>query len=554
MQVTANWQSKDPVAYQYWKNSHFGKHHISNFSVGWWKQTDFRHQTSIAQLDGNQMRGARRPSIEKKILSGHLWEQRNVKEESTTQLFPVTSTAKTCTLLLLSNLVHPEWVPVSCKISLTPNVLCTKEVDLEINMTSISQGCFQFHTMKNGTCFYFFPKRQNMIQATHMSMSSILKEMKHKIMQKTWNVKVSNIQQFHSKEHLCFLFQAVDIFTQYQRHFTEIDAVKCRAALKDYTVFTSEFSQHPLGNNIFHCTDGTFISSTNICDDKADCADRSDEFHCICMNVTEKTHCKYLNNSTTTKECASLFYKSKQNWYNIYKQLMFSETLSSKHGRANKNISTFLCLKLGILLKLTQVDDLVSDCGPAAEDEERLKALLTKGMKATCSDLGEIPCTYGHSKCYILADICVYSLDINNHVSPCRTGTHLAECTDYECHMKYKCPGFYCIEWSLVCDGKWDCPFGFDEEKNYNCNQHRNCLQLYKCKQSTVCIHLGDVCDQIEDCPDREDEQMCDIHKTKCPQMCVCLAFAMKCSHIEITWKELPNTFKYMSVDFFFNI
>ncbi len=495
--------------------------------------------------------GATRPVFEEKVFSEHFGEQRAVKEATLTELYPALRTTKACTLLLLSNLAYPEWIPIGCKMPFTPNVLCVKEqVEMKANYTSVSQGCFKFDIMKFGTCFYFFPKKQNIFQARTMSTPPTIKAMKQKIMENTWNVRLSNIQEFHSKEQLCFLFQAVDISTQHQRSFTRKDPMECRATLKDHTVFTSEFSQHPIGNNIFHCTDGSYISAINVCNDKTDCADRSDEFHCMCNKVTENEQCKYHNNSKTIKECSSLFYKSKQNLCSIYKQLLLNKTLLSVSSREN---NTFQCVKSGIQIKSAQVDDLVSDCGPAAEDEERLKALLTKGIKVTCSNPGEIPCMPGHSKCFQLADVCVYSLDIYKNISPCRTGTHLAECTHYECHMKHKCPGFYCIQWSFVCDGKWDCPFGFDEERNHNCDQHTNCSQLYKCKQSTVCIHLGDVCDQKEDCPHREDEQMCDAHKTKCPQLCVCLAFAIKCWSTKIVLKEMPIIYLYMMVSISFS-
>ena len=30
----------------------------------------------------------------------------------------------------------------------------------------------------------------------------------------------------------------------------------------------------------------------------------------------------------------------------------------------------------------------------------------------------------------------------------------------------FKCPGYHCIPWSYVCDGKWDCPHGYDELEN----------------------------------------------------------------------------------------
>ncbi len=40
---------------------------------------------------------------------------------------------------------------------------------------------------------------------------------------------------------------------------------------------------------------------------------------------------------------------------------------------------------------------------------------------------------------------------------------HLATCDFHNCSYTFKCPGYYCVPWSYVCDGHWDCPPGLDE-------------------------------------------------------------------------------------------
>ena len=75
--------------------------------------------------------------------------------------------------------------------------------------------------------------------------------------------------------------------------------------------------------------------------------------------------------------------------------------------------------------------------------------------------------------------------------------------------MKFKCPDFYCIPWSYVCDGKWDCPRGIDER---NCNSERLCEIMFHCKNSIKCIHLGTICDNVKDCPSGDDEFMCSLN------------------------------------------
>ena len=122
-------------------------------------------------------------------------------------------------------------------------------------------------------------------------------------------------------------------------------------------------------------------------------------------------------------------------------------------------------------------------------------------------------------------------------LSPCRTGEHLQNCKYFECNMMYKCPGYYCLPWRYVCDGKWNCPKGLDENECFSSN---NCYNMFKCSNSGMCVHLGNICDQYEDCPFGDDEYLCSISDKVCPQSCQCLTFAIRCFNLEF-WKWSPS-------------
>ena len=92
----------------------------------------------------------------------------------------------------------------------------------------------------------------------------------------------------------------------------------------------------------------------------------------------------------------------------------------------------------------------------------------------------------GHPKCYEISEICNYKLDSMNHLHPCRNGEHLQNCRMFECNMMYKCPRYHCIPWYYICDGKWDCPGGYDESTIQNCGSDRLCANLFKCKNSEM--------------------------------------------------------------------
>ncbi len=60
-------------------------------------------------------------------------------------------------------------------------------------------------------------------------------------------------------------------------------------------------------------------------------------------------------------------------------------------------------------------------------------------------------------------------------------GKGLISCEEHVCPRKYfKCPGFYCIPWRLVCNGLWECPGGIDEE---SC-ERISCPGMFNCRQS----------------------------------------------------------------------
>ena len=141
-----------------------------------------------------------------------------------------------------------------------------------------------------------------------------------------------------------------------------------------------------------------------------------------------------------------------------------------------------------------------------------------------------IPCMEGHPTCYYLKDICIYNTNRYSNLIPCRTGGHLQNCRNFVCNLMFKCVDSYCIPWSYICDGKWDCPEGDDELNNPVCNNNEACIYLYKCRKTQQrCLHLENLCDGHEDCPFGDDELLCNLKETNCLSQCSCLLLAIKC-------------------------
>ena len=218
-------------------------------------------------------------------------------------------------------------------------------------------------------------------------------------------------------------------------------------------------------------------------------------------------------------------------------------TTKTKSLIGAKNTEEFNCTD-GTTISSFLVDDLIPDCSSHVNDEIKLQNLLVNNSITTCINPGEIPCKQGHSKCFNISDICIDRLDQFNHLTPCRTGSQIEECSSFECNQRYKCPGYHCIPCAYICDSKWDCPQGGNESETHHCGSNRDCKHMFKCQLSQICLHIGDVCDDNEDCPSGDDELMCNIRYT-CPALCKCFLYSIYCVDLLIKDVTLSNLFLF---------
>ena len=90
--------------------------------------------------------------------------------------------------------------------------------------------------------------------------------------------------------------------------------------------------------------------------------------------------------------------------------------------------------------------------------------------------------------------------------------------THYRCTREL----FNCLPIFTRCNGVFDCIFQEDER---DC-ESRTCHGLYRCRDSTVCVHADHMCDSLPQCPQRDDEWLCDM---TCPLQCLCHGHALMC-------------------------
>ncbi len=480
----------------------------------------------------------------------------HMKQTATKTLYPNRQKGN-CTLLLLSNFAQAEWLNVDCNKKLLSHVYCMHckhDVKLHEN-TNTSLFCKNRYLEMNDQCFFLwwvpnlvaknfisekaFVTLQDisnfstfLLQATSLSELSVLLPGKQSdsFVQKYTFLQINDILDIDSrkKELIPHLYSMGYLIHMSKKYLLEL---------------TPERNLH-----MFHCESGILISYLHVCDGHYDCLnDNSDELNCNCTFVAGSnnqtllpTSCKHITLSHGSVKCGPLHFKIQDNC-----QLFVQKKDLQKLQSANTSIPVKYCLS-GELIDANLWNDLVSDCFDQS-DELELKSLVVNDTQVTCENPNQFPCKQGHSTCYNNTMVCVFLLDSNNKLYPCRNGGHLQRCKNYQCSSHFKCVKSYCIPWSAVCDGKRDCPVGEDESSKHICNNSNFCNMMFKCKVTSIkCIHINNVCDRVKDCPLMDDELLCDLQNIKCPKYCDCLAFAILCREKQ---KELfEHAYPYLSV------
>ena len=218
-------------------------------------------------------------------------------------------------------------------------------------------------------------------------------------------------------------------------------------------------------HNLYRCFNNTFIAALHVCDRSNDCGEsKSDEMECSCKSFNK--HCREICNGPACS-CSPLYFKS----YNgkcvryIFQKLKKLDTIENIWKYKSNKRSTFINTKLQ--------DDLVSDFCNSSKNETLPQNVLNNKTTTHCKVLGKLPCQAQYLSCYDLHHICIYRLDKFNYLIPCRTGSHIEECKIFQCKQMFKCPDYYCIPWGYVCDGKWDCPYGYDESNKFPCKKNQ---------------------------------------------------------------------------------
>ena len=256
--------------------------------------------------------------------------------------------------------------------------------------------------------------------------------------------------------------------------------------------------------NIFKCAQGQYVSAINVCDGYLDCPRIvSDEHNCTCTIEG--------NTIDDSKYCSKVCHPSKCKCSGLYSQKLTSGcVLLKRDTNLSSRYLIFHQKYHNISITYFIIDDPVVN------------------NVYICPYKGMIECIPGTKACYFKEDECQYILHkTSGELLVCFNGKHLENCQTKVCSNSIKCSNSYSVPYTYICDGKWDCFDGSDENE---CKL-RSCIGLFKCKYTSVCISLEIVCDKYVDCPEGDDEIFCLF----CLQSCTCYRMGILCQNMAIS-------------------
>ncbi len=431
---------------------------------------------------------------------------------------PKPSDSCLCVVVLVTNILIPTWVTTGCEEKLLNSVLCVSYIthinDNNLEAVQIRRQCPRGTVVIQNVCFSFKWKNNSETETDNLKWLDdsqvYTSETYHSCCKSMHNM---NHQSGHMKQFLSILSKPVfacanNVKVIYRRIAGVYDQVVVKKDNNGFVVCSSKKEYIKTHLNLFLCTAGGFISVWFVCDGNFDCPfDRSDEDHCVCpTKFVILTPCKFMMISGK-KECSKLYFKTSDNKCQKYAE--YNEwTIKNE-------------LEIQFITYQPSIPERIFYKG------ENYKKVNTTYFHAKCLDESLTPCQEDPFHCFSVSQVCVHRLDSNRDIFPCLDGSHLTLCKFFECNLMYKCSSAYCIPWTYVLDGKWDCPQGLDEQRD---GLKDICNKMYKCKSNTrTCIPVGLVCNHVDDCTNGDDEFFCTLTVRKCPTNCACVLYSIHC-------------------------
>ncbi len=251
------------MVFQVWKNEKFEKYEDASFSP----ELRF-YLLQCSARDPYEQKGYKRiyyePVADKYFLPFSL-------KESLTEPQNDTGDIAMCSILLLANLVQPEWGFVACDKTLLNSLVCQEQFSGKSDKNeTVEDSMFCFHHLidKNNTCFGFSESFHHRYKAHKMSFF----EGKIKAFQFLFDATGVVFPPVFAHNLPCaWVYRRYVSYYFYQIIPTK--EIQTRGLLISFTSKVHPFQ----GGNLHLCGDGTFISSVLQYDGVSDCSENEDE-------------------------------------------------------------------------------------------------------------------------------------------------------------------------------------------------------------------------------------------------------------------------------------
>ena len=320
-----------------------------------------------------------------------------------------------CTIMLVANLAYPHWISVSCTTKLLGNIFCSISHKLDLLKENISTGPeINSHVCRKGT----------------IKHDEVCLEFEWHIF--SHDVKIVKKEYYNPQKHAEYLFNKMqsnyirihifshdfeNIFTikkLLHAYNTSIKPVKDGS--NGFILHTIDIKQIQIPEYLFQCKKGIYEIYTDQFYNKYECEINNPILHV------------YQNKSM---QCPLLYYSTKDGNCKFFISLHKSITLENPY-KSQKN-------------DIRKHEKSNNDGAFTSPIGNQSGHLILDTSYTLCSEKGQFYCSNQQSKCFNFSDICHYKLNIFGNIFPCESGSHLANCTHFQCNMKYKCLRYHGI-------------------------------------------------------------------------------------------------------------
>ena len=323
-----SWQSGDPVSYQSWRTTTFGK-----------QSADRRYCYLTPHNAAHNWLRCYESSVNHPL------------PRKAGTFHPHMFYSEACSAMLLINLADPQWISIPCDKILLGNIFCLIEDRSSSNQSLIRitpqlKSCSKEEVLKNGLCFRFIPEKMKSRNICAVDTRKI------QFIFHTGNLIFPSL-------YTCDLKNIVT-YTKY-RDFLKTSVIPATFNNSKFALFVDSRSWQKLdvGGNIFKLRNNVYSS-----------------FMYIHINSDRE--------SKKRSECPSLFYSTHSGKCKMF----FDSLLNQKQYNLKvKRGDLELACSKGFNINKLLVNDLVIDC-----EDETDEDLLPLGSTPTCMQIGQISC------------------------------------------------------------------------------------------------------------------------------------------------------------------